>query len=134
MDLNFRLGFVFRNSVPLEGWQKTFQSCKIPECLDFIDCMMVLPFALRKFNAKNILDAFTHVSDIFKRAPGRKIGFRDPGPENKVEYSCKPLYVNSGPPPSTEFLLTHPLLQKALRAPHYIQNPKRINHTVDGRD
>ena len=61
---------------------------KLQKCLDLIACKLVLTISTSKLDAKDTPDAFKHVPDLFWRPRGRKIRFRDLGPENKVFLTC----------------------------------------------
>ena len=86
IDWNFTSGSPQKHvlSGPPQGLAKEFpQFVKIHKCLNLIDCTMVLPIFTCKFDVKNTPDAFQHVPDMFRRAPG---------PENRVQD------VNASPP------------------------------------
>jgi len=64
--------------------KKLPQHSEISKCLDLLDCTMVLLISTYKFDAQNIPDALKHVPDFFEGPLGREIGFRYPGPENRI--------------------------------------------------
>jgi len=129
-DVRFR--GIFRKHV-LREWlaKELHEIVKIPKCLDLCDCTMALPICTSKFVAKTPQMLFNTAPTCFEGPRGRKIGFRVPGPENRVyvllnyshhQYSMIRLMVVMGPNhEATPLLAAAVFLQRHRTCQHQFQ-------------